>query len=59
MGEPKSLFMDFIVSLPKVDGYSSVLVVVDIFFKYATFIPASSCPTEKTVKIFVGHIVKY
>ncbi|CAN6455079.1 unnamed protein product [Victoria cruziana] len=56
----ESLSMDFIVSLPKVDGYSSVLVVVDRFSKYATFIPASKeCPAEKTAELFVKHIVKY
>jgi hypothetical protein len=52
--------MDFIVSLPKEDGFSSILVVVDRFSKYATFIPATKeSPAEKTAELFVKHIVKY
>lgn len=52
--------MDFIVSLPKVDEYSSIFVIVDRFFKYATFILNSKeCIAKKTVELFVKHIVKY
>lgn len=46
--------------LTKVDGYNSIVVVVDRFFKYATFISASKkCHTDKTTELFVKYIVKY
>lgn len=32
--------MDFIIRLPKLEGYNSIIVVVDRFSKYATFIAA-------------------
>ena len=40
--------MDFITGFPKVESFGSVLVVVDMFSKYAVFIPApSECPAEE------------
>lgn len=32
--------MDYITSLPKSDGYGTIMVVVNIFSKCATFMPA-------------------
>ncbi|KAI5336019.1 hypothetical protein L3X38_026153 [Prunus dulcis] len=44
----ESLSMDFIMRLPKSEGCGSILVVVDRFTKYATFIPASTdCNVEE------------
>ncbi|KAK9004982.1 hypothetical protein V6N11_042432 [Hibiscus sabdariffa] len=52
--------MDFIVGLPNTDGFASIIVVVDRFSKYATFIPASKeCPAEETARLFLKHVVKY
>ena len=36
----ESVTMDFIIRLPKLEGYNSIIVVVDRFSKYATFIAA-------------------
>ncbi|XP_031502618.1 uncharacterized protein LOC116265814 [Nymphaea colorata] len=56
----ESLSIDFIVSLPKVDGRSSIIVVVDRFSKYATFIPTSKeCLAERTVEFIMRNIVKH
>ena len=51
--------MDFISGFPKVEGFRSVLVVVDRFFKYAVFILApSECPAEEAA-IFFNNVVKH
>ncbi|KAI5328758.1 hypothetical protein L3X38_028155 [Prunus dulcis] len=56
----ESLSMDFIVSLPKSEGCGSILVVVDRFTKYATFIPApAECNAEEAARLFLKHVVKY
>ncbi|GFQ00329.1 transposon ty3-i gag-pol polyprotein [Phtheirospermum japonicum] len=52
--------MDFIIGPPKVGELDAVIVVVDWFFKYATFIPTSiSITAEGTTHLFFKHIVKY
>ena len=52
--------MDFIVRLPKSKGYGSIIVVVDKFFVYATFIAAPiEYTTKETTRLFLKHIVKY
>ena len=44
----ESVSLDFITNLPKTGDLTSILVVVDRFSKYATFIPApKQCPTER------------
>ncbi|KAE8734320.1 hypothetical protein F3Y22_tig00000773pilonHSYRG00160 [Hibiscus syriacus] len=56
----ESLSMDFIVGLPVTDGFSSIMVVIDRFSKYGTFIPASKvCPAEEAARLFLKHVVKY
>ena len=52
--------MDFIICLPKSKGYGSIIVVVDRFSKYATFIVApKDCTAEKTTRVFLKNVVKY
>ncbi|KAE8729020.1 hypothetical protein F3Y22_tig00004013pilonHSYRG00176 [Hibiscus syriacus] len=52
--------MDFIVGLLVSDGFFSIMVVVDRFFKYGTFIPASKvCPAEEAARLFLKYVVKY
>ena len=52
--------MDFISGFPKVEGFRSVLVVVDKFSKYAVFIPTpSECLAEEAMWIFFNNVVKH
>ncbi|OMO75693.1 reverse transcriptase [Corchorus capsularis] len=56
----ESISLDFICSLPKVGDLGSILVVVDRFSKYATFIPAHKhCSAEETARLIFKHVVKY
>ncbi|KAA0050867.1 reverse transcriptase [Cucumis melo var. makuwa] len=54
-----SVTMDFIVALPKSHGFGTIMVVVDKFSKYATFIP---CPpdvkVDEAARLFFKNIVK-
>ena len=55
-----SVTMDFIIGLPKSKDSGSIIVVVDRFSKYATFIAALADYTaEETAKLFLKHVVKY
>lgn len=46
----KGLSMDFIKSLAKMDGYDFILIFVDRFSKYTTFIPVSKeCLNYRTI----------
>ncbi|KAL6327005.1 hypothetical protein AAG906_012689 [Vitis piasezkii] len=52
--------MDFIIGLPKSEDSGSIIVVVDRFSKYATFIAApTDCTAEETTRLFLKHVVKY
>ncbi|KAE8696991.1 cytochrome P450 78A7-like [Hibiscus syriacus] len=56
----ESLSMDFIVGLPVTDGFSSIMVVIDRFSTYGTFIPASKvCPAGEATRLFLKHVVEY
>ena len=56
----ESVSMDFITCLPKSEGKGTIIVVVDRFSKYATFIPATKdCNAEETARLFLAHVVKY
>lgn len=52
--------MDFITRFLKVQGYWSILVVVDTFSKYVVFIPVQhECPVEEAARLFFSNVVKY
>ncbi|TYJ97166.1 reverse transcriptase [Cucumis melo var. makuwa] len=51
--------MDFITHLPKVGDFEAILVIIDHFSKYATFIPTTKqCSAEMTAQLFFKHVVK-
>ena len=55
-----SASMDFISGIPKVNGMSSIMVVVDHFSKYVVFIPTPhACPTDVAANLFYKYMVKY
>ena len=55
-----SVIMDFIIGLPKLEDNDFIIVVVDRFSKYATFIAApTDCTAEETARLFLKHVVKY
>ena len=52
--------MDFIIGLPKSEDSGSIIVVVDRFSKYATFIATpTDCTAEEMTRLFLKHVVKY
>lgn len=51
--------MDFIPTLPKSEGFGSIMVVVDRYSKYATLIAVpTNCKVDKVACLFIKHIVK-
>ncbi|GJS72224.1 putative nucleotidyltransferase, ribonuclease H [Tanacetum coccineum] len=59
-GPWESVSMDFITCLPKSKGSESIIVVVDRFSKYETFIAASPDVTaDDTAKLFFKNVVNY
>ena len=55
----ESVTMDFISALPKSEGCGSIMVVVDRYSKYATFIAApTDCKADEVARLFVKHIIK-
>ncbi|KAL0532578.1 hypothetical protein IC582_031283 [Cucumis melo] len=55
----ESVSMDFITHLSKVGDFEAILVIIDRFSKYATFIPATKqCSAETTAQLFFKHVVK-
>ncbi|WVZ12616.1 hypothetical protein V8G54_017146 [Vigna mungo] len=55
----EELSMDFIVRLPKSQGFDAILVVVDRLSKYAHFLPLKHPYSAKTVaEIFIREIVR-
>ncbi|PKI72049.1 hypothetical protein CRG98_007595 [Punica granatum] len=48
------------VNLPKSEGCQTLMVVVDRFSKYVTFIPAKKdCLAKEAARLFMKHVVKY
>lgn len=49
--------MDFISPLPVINGFNTIMVVVDRLSKGAVFIPVPSIPSaETTAKLFLNHV---
>jgi len=58
-GVLRDLSMDFIEGLPKSDGYSVILVVIDRLTKYAHFLPLKHPYTATTIaQVFMDSVVK-
>ncbi|KAK2979456.1 hypothetical protein RJ640_015085 [Escallonia rubra] len=56
----ESVSLDFITGLPKVGDLGTILVVVDRFSKYASFIATPKyCSAEDTAQLFLKYVVKY
>ncbi|KAK3009462.1 hypothetical protein RJ639_014219 [Escallonia herrerae] len=56
----ESVSLDFITGLPKVEDLGTILVVVDRFSKYASFIATPKyCSAEDTTQLFFKYVVKY
>ncbi|KAK8948956.1 hypothetical protein KSP39_PZI005193 [Platanthera zijinensis] len=52
--------LDFISALPKSEGFGSIMVVVDRFSKYGTFIPRTKdCTAEEAAQGFFKEVVKH
>ena len=56
----ENISLDFIVGLSKISDLGSILVVIDCFSKYVTFIPAQKyCTTEDTTRHIFKNVAKY
>ncbi|KAA0063713.1 reverse transcriptase [Cucumis melo var. makuwa] len=54
----ESVSMDFITHLPKVGDFEDILVIIDRFSKYATFIPTiKHSSAEMKAQLFFKHVV--
>lgn len=52
--------LDFITGLPKVEDLGTILVVIDRFSKYATFLASPKyVSAEERAQLFFKHLVKY
>ncbi|KAH9727410.1 Endonuclease [Citrus sinensis] len=55
----ESVSIDFITSLPKSEGCDSIMVIVNCYSKYATFIATpADCKVNEAARLFFKHIVK-
>src|ERR1700738_2485136 len=56
----KSVLMDYIVELPKSEGYDAIYICVDRFTKMTHFIPTYTTVTaEQTAQLFYRHVWKH
>lgn len=55
----ESVSMNFIVALSKSDGFGGIMVVLDRFSKYATFIPIiHDYKVDEAARLFFKNVVK-
>ena len=52
-----SISIDFIVKLPKSNGYDLIMVVVDCFTKFSTFIPCTTRTTAREMVLLANWFV--
>lgn len=51
--------MDFILALPKFEGCGIIIVVVDHYSRYMTFIiTLADCKTDEAARLFIKHVTK-
>ncbi|XP_078447614.1 uncharacterized protein LOC144716361 [Wolffia australiana] len=56
----ESISMNFITCFPRVGGHDAILVFVDRFSKYATFIPTTSeVHADGVAHLFMSYVAKY
>ncbi|KAG8382501.1 hypothetical protein BUALT_Bualt05G0083800 [Buddleja alternifolia] len=56
----ESISMDFISALPKFEGFGSIMVVIDRFSKYGSFIACSrDCTAEEAARAFFKNVVNF
>ena len=55
----KSVTIDIISALPKFEECGSIMVLIDCYSKYATFIIVpTNCKVDKVACLFIKHVVK-
>lgn len=55
----KSILMDLITALPKSKGCGNIIVFVECYSKYTTFIAApTDCNAYEVARLFIKHIVQ-
>jgi hypothetical protein len=58
-GAWQDLSLDFIEGLPKFEGFSCIMVVVDMYFKYVHFFPLKHpYAAAQVAQVFLDNIVK-
>lgn len=56
----ENMTVDLITYLPKSDGYGTIIVVMDIFFNYVTFMLNSpGCIAKEVAKLFFKNMVRH
>lgn len=59
-GPWKSITMDFIVELPKSNGMTTIMTIVDRYSKMARFVALPKIPTaEETAKLVIKEVVRH
>lgn len=60
LGAFKCIKMDFIVQLPKSEGFDAIMVIIDKFTEYSILIPMTSDYTAvSSAEAFIKHVVAH
>lgn len=50
--------IDFISGFPKVDDMSFVMMIIDLFTKYAVIVPTpATCSVDKAAELFLRYVI--